>query len=146
MMKKILFISLLSIIFGAHAVLLQDGSSVPRSKVDRIYYALKSLKHTPKWMLISDLFYSCNKNNMPKKLVCIARNIHEIINKEERFKTAVALELCDNNGIIDEETAHIILSSVRCMFKGCVPLLIDIHSPISWWAWTEVFTTKSSKK
>ncbi len=144
--KNLLFVALLSNVVGAQAVLLKDGSSVPRAKVDKVYRALKSLKNSPKWILIADLARSCNNDSMPKKLGFFARNINETINKEERFNMATTLGFCDNNGIIDEETAHIILSSVECMFKGCVPLLIDVHSPVSWWAWTEIFKKSPVKK
>jgi hypothetical protein len=150
MMKKLLFISLLSTAFGAHAVLLRDGSSVPRAKVNKVYRALKSLRLSAEGtLLIADLSKSCNST--PRELTFSARNIGDVIDKisintKQRLETAIALELCDNNGIIDEETAHIILSSVSCCYKGVMPLFMDVYSPISWWAWTEVFTKKSTKK
>ena len=151
MIKKLLLLGLLTISAGAQAVLLKDGSSVPQKKVDRVYSTLMCLNQATdnnKQLLVADLFIASKKES--RKLESFTRNLNHARDSqndpEVRLQYAIDLELCDKDGIIDQETAHIIASSVYCLcYAPMMPLIIQVNSPVSWLWWTTVFK-KISKK
>lgn len=153
MIKKLLLLGLLTISVGAQAVLLKDGSSVEQKKVDRVYYTLKSLNQANndnKQLLVADLLIASKTEN--RKLESFSRSLNHANPRnsekdhEERLKYAIDLELCDKDGVIDPETAHVIMSAVDCWFYApMLPFIIKVHSPVSWLWWTELFK-KISKK
>ncbi len=119
--KKTLFLTLFAI-SSMHAVLLRNGTRIPLDITQRTWWTLKKLETDNHIDLLTDLWISAcwNDDNLKifnredtsipelaKKFQCISS-----LEYEEKVATFHALGLCDQDGYMPQEVAHIIKSSI----------------------------------
>lgn len=143
MFKKLLLTVILFVSYNINAVILRNGVDVPLQVVNRIYNKLQNLyqDNNDGCAIINLLLISCypefnrNINNYLQHIRTnprlYYRNEADCI--ERLIRRAIELELCDDDGILDIITEHILKCSVICVRQGYyIPIFMFLRSPIAW--------------
>ena len=132
-MKKLLLTSMLTLAMSPIlAVTLRNGTEVPLQKVNKVYDALKKLEQENRSVCsasVGTLYVACHEYD---------RKITQVAYWDKTGLAKVQeLGLCNAQGIIDQDTADIIMSAIRVkiyigFYNGMAPFKLYLQSPIAW--------------
>jgi hypothetical protein len=119
-------------IHSAHALLLTNGSEVSRMVAETTWRKLKQLKDEHNIFILYDLYNASRSSEL--KINPVKISIPGYRNRtKDTLSEIEQLGLCNQNGLIDKETAVVIAASIHSFTtKGNIPVWFSMSSPISW--------------